>query len=176
MNTTLPTEKVQLMRKIIIIVSIAIPVAVAALLGIKIPGIDLSFLPPAYATINGLTAVLLIAALVAIKTKNRVLHQRLIQVCLVLSLLFLLGYVAYHMTSEPTSYGGDQKLVYYFILTSHIILSVAVVPLVLFTYLFAWQGDFTRHKKWTKIAFPIWLYVAVTGVIVYWMIAPFYGA
>jgi putative membrane protein len=176
MNTTLPAEKVQLMRKIIIVVSIAIPIAVAALLKIKIPGVDLSFLPPTYATINGLTAILLIAALVAIKSKKTVLHQRLIQVCLMLSLLFLLGYVAYHMTSEPTSYGGEQTLVYYFILTSHIILSVAVVPLVLYTYLFAWQGDFTRHKKWTKIAFPIWLYVAVTGVIVYWMIAPFYGA
>lgn len=174
MSTTLPAEKVKLMRKIIIVVSIAIPVAVAALLGIKLPVDPLMFLPPTYATINGVTAVLLIAALIAIKSGNMLLHQRLIQLCLVLSLLFLLGYVAYHMTSAPTPYGGESPLLYYSLLASHIVLSVAVVPLVLFTYLFAWQGDFQRHKKWTKIAFPIWLYVAVTGVAVYYMIAPFY--
>ena len=78
------------------------------------------------------------------------------------------------MTSDPTAYAGSYKGVYYFILISHIILSIAVVPLVLFTYLFAWQGDFVKHKKYTKVAWPLWFYVAVTGVIVYWMIAPFY--
>jgi putative membrane protein len=161
-------------RKLIIAVSIVIPIAVAALFGIRIDGIDFSFLPPFYAGINGLTAILLISALLAIKSKNMVLHQRLIQVCLMLSLLFLLCYVAYHMTSDSTAYGGNMKGVYYFILISHILLSVAVIPVVLFTYLFAWEGKFDKHKKWTRFAFPIWLYVAVTGVIVYWMISPFY--
>jgi putative membrane protein len=176
MNTTLKNEaQIAKFRKLIIAVSIVIPVAVAALFGIKVDGVDLSFLPPFYAGINGLTAVLLIGALVAIKSKNMNLHQRLIQTCLVLSLLFLLCYVAYHMTSDSTPYGGDMKALYYFILISHIVLSVAVIPVVLFTYLFAWEGKFDKHKKWTRFAFPIWLYVAVTGVIVYLMISPYYG-
>ena len=176
MNTTLKNEaQIAKFRKLIIAVSIVIPVAVAALFGIKVDGVDLSFLPPFYAGINGLTAVLLIGALVAIKRKNMNLHQRLIQTCLVLSLLFLLCYVAYHMTSDSTPYGGNMKALYYFILISHIVLSVAVIPVVLFTYLFAWEGKFEKHKKWTRFAFPIWLYVAVTGVIVYLMISPYYG-
>jgi putative membrane protein len=151
-----------------------IPVAVAILFKVKIPGYDLSFLPPFYAGINGLTAVLLIGALIAIKNKNVNLHQTLIQASLFLSVLFLLCYVAYHITSDSTAYKGDLPGVYFPLLISHIVLSVAVIPIVLFTYLFAWQGDFVKHKKWTKFAFPIWLYVAVTGVIVYFMIAPFY--
>jgi putative membrane protein len=175
MSTILKNEaQIAKFRKLIVVVSIVIPIAVAALFGIKVEGIDLSFLPPFYAGINGVTAVLLITALVAIKSKNTILHQRLMQVCLSLSLLFLLCYVAYHMTSDSTSYGGSMKAVYYTILISHIILSVAVIPLVLFTYLFAWEGKFEKHKKWTRFAFPIWLYVAITGVVVYWMISPFY--
>jgi putative membrane protein len=175
MNTTLKNEtQIVKFRKLIISVSIIIPVAVAALFGIKVEGVDLSFLPPFYAGINGLTAVLLIGALVAIKSKNRNLHQRLIQICLILSLLFLLCYVAYHMTSDSTPYGGEMKALYYFILISHILLSIAVIPVVLFTYLFAWEGKFEKHKKWTRFAFPIWLYVAFTGVVVYLMISPFY--
>ena len=78
------------------------------------------------------------------------------------------------MTSDSTKYGGDYKAIYFFILISHILLSIAVIPLVLFSYLFAWQGNFEKHKKWTKITWPLWFYVAVTGVIVYWMISPFY--
>jgi putative membrane protein len=175
MSTTLKNEaQIAKFRKLIVIVSIVIPVAVAALFGIKVEGVDLSFLPPFYAGINGVTAVLLITALFAIKSKNRRLHQRLMQVCLGLSLLFLLCYVAYHMTSDSTPYGGSMKAVYYSILISHIVLSVAVIPLVLFTYLFAWEGKFDKHKKWTRFAFPIWLYVAITGVVVYCMISPFY--
>lgn len=175
MSTTLKSEaQIAKFRKIIIAVSIVIPVAVAALFGIRVDGVDFSFLPPFYAGINGLTAILLVSALIAIKRKNMALHQRLIQVCLVLSLLFLLCYVAYHMTSDSTPYGGQMKGLYYFILISHILLSVAVIPLVLFTYLFAWEGKFDKHKKWTRFAFPIWLYVAVTGVVVYLMISPYY--
>ena len=175
MSTTLKSgAQIATFRKLIITVSIVIPIAVAALFGIKIDGVDFSFLPPFYAGINGLTAILLIGALWAIKNKNKALHQKLIQACLSLSLLFLLCYVAYHMTSDSTKYEGDLKALYYFILISHIFLSVAVIPLVLFTYLFAWEGKFDKHKKWTRFAFPIWLYVAITGVIVYFMISPFY--
>jgi len=175
MSTTLKNEsQIAKFRKLIVIVSIVIPIAVAALFGIKVDGIDLSCLPPFYAGINGVTAILLIASLVAIKSKNRRLHQSLMQICLGLSLLFLLCYVAYHMTSDSTPYGGSMKAVYYTILISHIVLSVAVIPLVLFTYLFAWEGKFDKHKKWTRFAFPIWLYVAITGVVVYFMISPIY--
>lgn len=161
-------------RKIVIALSIIIPIAVAALFGIKIPGINLSFLPPFYASINAVTAVLLILALVFIKNGHRKKHQITIQLCMVLSILFLLSYIAYHITSDSTVYQGKFKVSYYIILISHIVLSVAVIPIVLFAYLFAWEGDFVRHKKWNRFAFPIWLYVAVTGVIVYWMISPFY--
>jgi len=175
MNTTLKNEaQIAKFRRLIIAISIIIPIAVAALFGIRVDGVDLTFLPPFYATVNGLTAVLLLAALVAIKRKNRIIHQRLIQTCLVLSLLFLICYVAYHMTSDSTPYGGELKGLYYFILISHILLSIAVIPLVLFTYLYAWEGKFEKHKKWTRFAFPIWMYVAVTGVVVYLMIYPYY--
>jgi putative membrane protein len=173
-TTSLHPDKVKNARKLIIVLSIVIPLAVAILFKVKIPGYDLSFLPPFYAGINGLTAMLLIGALIAIKNKNVNLHQTLIQSSLFLSVLFLLCYVAYHITSDSTEYKGDLPGVYFPLLISHIVLSVAVIPIVLFTYLFAWQGDFVKHKKWTKFAFPVWLYVAVTGVIVYFMISPFY--
>ena len=103
------------------------------------------------------------------------LHQKTIQVALGLSVLFLLCYVAYHMTSDSTPYGGSTKVLYYFILITHIFLSVAVIPIVLFTYLHAWEGNYQKHKKWARFAFPIWLYVAITGVVVYLMISPYYG-
>lgn len=162
-------------KTLIYVASAAIPLVVAVLFKVKIEGIDFSFLPPIYAGINGLTAVLLVAALVAIKKGNMKVHRSLIRFSLVLSLFFLASYVAYHMTSDSTPYGGDFKTLYFIILISHIALSVAVVPLVLFTYLFAWQGDYVRHKKWTKFTWPIWFYVAVTGVIVYLMISPYYA-
>jgi putative membrane protein len=177
MNTGLISEnKVKRFKLLITIASIAIPLVVAVLFKVKIEGVDLSFLPPIYAGINGLTAILLFWALMAIKSGKRVRHERLINACMVLSLLFLACYVAYHMTSDSTPYGGTGtlKYVYYFILLTHILLSVAVVPLVLFSYLFAWQGNYERHRKWTKITWPLWFYVAVSGVIVYLMISPYY--
>ena len=161
-------------KKVIICLSVVIPIAVALLFKVKIPNVDLSFLPPIYAGINGLTAILLIIAFMAIKSKKINLHKNIIQFCLLLSLLFLLCYVAYHMTSEPTEYLGNYRALYLFILISHILLSIIVIPFVLFSYLFALEEKFDKHKKLTKISFPIWLYVAVTGVIVYFMISPFY--
>lgn len=172
--TTIDPEKVKTFRKLIIAVSIVIPIVVAILFGVKIEGFDLTFLPKIYAGINGLTAIVLISALIAIKARKIQLHRGLIRFALLLSLMFLVLYVAYHMTSDSTPYGGESRMLYFSLLISHIVLSVAVIPVVLFTYLFAWEGNFVRHKKWTKIAFPIWLYVAVSGVIVYVMIRPFY--
>ena len=161
-------------NKLIIALSIAIPIAVAVLFGVKIDGYDFTFLPPIYATINGLTAVLLVLAVLAIKNGKRKLHENIMKTCLLFSALFLGMYVIYHMTSDSTSYAGDYRTTYLIILISHIILSIAVIPLVLFTFVRALNGNFEKHRKLAKITFPIWLYVAVTGVIVYWMISPFY--
>ncbi len=168
-------------NKWIVILSIAIPAVVALLFGVKLKtlGFDvkpLTFLPPIYAAINGLTAVLLIAALVAVKNKKIKLHENLMKTAIACSVVFLGMYVAYHMTSEATPYGGEgaMKYLYFFILISHIILSIVVIPFVLLTYVRAITNNIERHKKIAKIAFPIWLYVAVTGVLVYVMISPYY--
>jgi len=171
---TMDQAQIKKTRNLITLVSIVIPLAVAILFKVKIPNVDLSFLPPFYAIINGITAITLVAALIMIKKKNMNMHRKLIRFSLLLSLIFLVCYVAYHMTSDPTTYGGSMAGIYYFILISHIGLSLVVVPLVLFTYLFAWQGNYEKHKKWTKISWPIWFYVAITGVIVYLMISPYY--
>lgn len=178
-------------RKLIIALSIIIPLVVAALFKVKIEGYDWHFLPSIYAFINGLTAILLVVALIAIKQKKISLHEGIIKVCMVLSVLFLLCYVAYHMTSDPTKYGdlngnGELekyelanvssvgKIAYLFILITHIILSIAVIPMVLFSYLYAWEGKYDKHRKWTKITWPLWFYVAASGVVVYLMISPYY--
>ena len=162
---------------IIIAVSVLIPVVVALLSRVRIPNVaSLDMLPPIYAVINGLTAILLIAAVKQIKRGNRKKHEQLMKVNIFLSLLFLLMYIAYHVTSDMTKYGGDDtsRYIYYFILASHIILSVVLVPLVLFTYKHAALREFDKHRRLAKITFPIWFYVAVTGVVVYLMISPYY--
>lgn len=158
------------------IISIAIPVVVAILFGVRVDYDLPVFLPPIYATINGITALLLVLALIAIKSKKIQLHQRLMQSCIVLSLVFLVMYIAYHMTTDPTPFGGEGsvEILYFFILISHIVLSIALIPLVLISYVRAFQKEFPEHKKISKITFPIWLYVTVTGVIVYLMISPYY--
>lgn len=170
-------------NKWIVVLSVAIPLVVALLFGVNLRklGYDvqpLSFLPPIYATINGITAVLLVAAVWAIKNGKRSLHEKLIKTAIACSVVFLGMYVAYHMTSDATKFGGEGliKYVYYFILVTHILLSVVVIPFVLITYVRAISKSFERHKKIAKITFPLWLYVAVTGVIVYLMISPYYAS
>lgn len=165
-------------NKLIVILSIAIPVVVAILFGVKIPNVEpLSFLPPIYATINGFTALLLVIAFIAIKKKNIVLHENLMTTAIWCSVAFLVMYVAYHMTSDSTKFGGEGfiKYVYYFILLTHILLSIVIIPFVLITYVRAITNNIEKHKKIAKITFPLWLYVAVTGVIVYIMISPYYA-
>ena len=168
-------------KRIITILSVAIPIAVAALFGINLQrlGFDvepLSFLPPIYATINGITAVLLIAAVIAIKKGNKKLHEQLNTLAIACSGLFLVMYVAYHMTSNSTPFGGEGiiRYVYFFILITHILLSIVIIPFVLITFMRARLSQFKQHKKIAKITFPLWLYVAITGVIVYLMISPYY--
>ena len=168
-------------KKIITGLSIVIPLAVAALFGVNLKKLGfnvkpLTFLPPIYASINALTAVLLIAAVIAIKKGKRKLHEQLNTFAIGCSLAFLLLYITYHMTSDSTKFGGEGiiKYVYYFILITHIILSIIVIPFVLTTFMRAKLGNFPEHKKLTKITFPLWLYVAITGVVVYIMISPYY--
>lgn len=168
-------------KKWIVILSIAIPLVVALLFGVNLKRMGfavepLSFLPPIYATINGFTAVLLVLAVIAIKKGNRKLHENLMKGAIGCSILFLGMYVSYHMTSDSTKFGGEGmvKYIYYFILITHIILSIVIIPLVLITYVRALAQVFDKHKKIARITFPIWLYVAVTGVVVYLMISPYY--
>jgi len=164
-------------NRLIWTLSIVIPIAVAGLFGVRIPGVErLGFLPPIYATINGVTALVLILAVVQIKKGNRKYHERLMKFAMVLSALFLILYIAYHMTSDSTKFGGEGiiKYVYYIVLITHIVLSIVVIPFVLITFVRGISGQFTRHKKIAKYAFPLWLYVAISGVIVYLMISPYY--
>lgn len=182
------------------VVSVLVPIVVALLLFMKwdydqlvfdmrIPNSDpiilienlpivkpLTFLPPIYATINGLTAILLVLAVYYIKNGKRKIHESLIKVCIALSLSFLVMYIAYHLTTDPTSFGGSGLILYlyFFILITHILLSIVVIPLVLISYSRAIKSKFILHKKIAKITFPIWLYVATTGVVVYLMISPYY--
>ena len=165
-------------KRLITIVSIAVPIVVALLFGVRLQGVEpLRFLPPIYAGINALTALLLLVALWAIKTKNVKLHERVMKICIALSLSFLVMYVAYHMTSDSTPYGGQGviRIVYFTLLVSHILLSIIIIPLVLHTYLRAYLKQYQSHRKLARITFPIWLYVAITGVVVYLMISPYYA-
>ncbi|WP_179353100.1 DUF420 domain-containing protein [Winogradskyella vidalii] len=178
---TIDHEKAKKYNKWVIVLSIIIPIAVAVLFGVNLRslGFDvepLTFLPPIYATINGITALILIIAVIAIKNKNIVLHENLMTTAIYCSVVFLVLYVAYHMTSDSTKFGGEGviKYVYYVILFSHIVLSVIIIPFVLITYVRAITNDIERHKKIAKITYPMWLYVAITGVIVYIMISPYY--
>lgn len=182
MSTDINLQNEKKYNKLIVALSVIIPIAVAALFGINLRklGFDvqpLTFLPPIYATINAITAALLLGSLWAIKNKKRRLHELLNKTAIGCSVLFLVMYVAYHMTSDSTSFGGTGviRYVYFSILITHIALSIIVIPFVLITYVRAITNNFERHKKIAKITFPIWLYVAVTGVIVYLMISPYYA-
>ncbi len=162
--------------KVIVALSIVIPLAVAVLFRVDIPGYDFSFLPPIYAALNGVTAVLLMISYWAIRNGRRKTHKRINLVCVAFSAAFLVMYILYHMTSEETRYGGEgiMRSIYYFILVTHISLSAVIVPLILFTLSRALAGNFERHKRLAKFTFPVWLYVAISGVVVYLMISPYY--
>jgi putative membrane protein len=178
----------------IITISIAIPMAVAFLIiGLKTKinlGFNTGNLPLFHAILNSTTAILLLASLYFIKNRRVKAHRRANLTAVVLSSIFLISYVIYHSSNPSVKYGDlnhdgilseDEKLrtgylryVYYFILTSHILLSGIIIPFVLFTFQRAFQGKFDRHKKLARITWPMWFYVAVTGVIVYVMISPYY--
>lgn len=143
----------------------------------EVPDGALDFLPALNATINGTVSLLLILGVVLIKQGKRDAHQLVMTTAIALSALFLISYVLYHTTHESTSYGGEgiMRSVYLFILITHIILAIVIVPLVLITFVRAWARKFDQHKKIARITFPLWLYVSITGVVVYLMISPYYG-
>jgi len=178
----------------IIIVSIAIPLAVAFLILVPTAKLDLGFnthvLPLFHAILNSTTAILLLASLYFIKNGQVTAHKRANLTAVVLSCIFLVSYVLYHASNPSVRYGdlnhdgilsdaerrqaGSLRYVYYFILSSHIILSGVIIPFVLFTLQKAFQARFDRHRRLARITWPMWLYVAVTGVVVYLMISPYY--
>lgn len=166
---------------------------VGAMRRVKIPlpeGWDVSFLPPFHAGVNALTAVVLLLALYFIKQKNVIAHRRAIYVAMSLSVLFLLSYVAYHFTTPETIYGdvdgngrlddgelaavGSARTAYLVLLLSHIVLAAVSLPLILFTFIRGFTDQVERHRRMARWVFPLWLYVAVTGPVCYWMLRPFY--
>jgi len=172
------TERIY--RGIIIFLSVAIPVVVAILLFIpqtgKLGDLNVSFLPHLNGVLNTATAMALISGFYFIKRKNEAHHRTSMLSAFFISCFFLVSYVIYHFQAAPTKFGGEGlvKGIYYFLLITHIVLAAVVVPFVLFSLYFALTKQIIRHKKIVKFTFPIWLYVSVTGVIVYLMISPYY--
>ena len=164
---------------IIIILSVVVFVAVAFLSRVKLEA-DLGFDVHIFATINAginfTVSILLLMGLISVKMKQFVLHKRVMLTAMVLSALFLVSYIAHHLLTDSTSYGGEgtMKYVYYFILITHIILAAVILPFILYTSYRGLTAEFARHKKIARITWPIWFYVSVTGVLVYLMISPYY--
>lgn len=157
--------------------SAVVVVLVAVLHQVKIDvGISFRFLPPVYSALNAATAVLLIAALYFIKNGNMEMHRRMIYSAIGTSILFLGGYVLYHLTTPETRFGGTGivRTIYLLLLITHIILAAGILPFILLTFIRAYTGQFERHKKMARWVFPFWLYVAVTGPICYLMLRPYY--
>ncbi|MDX5348270.1 MAG: DUF420 domain-containing protein [Hymenobacteraceae bacterium] len=165
---------------VIAILSVLIPVAVAFLLFMpqtgKLGDVDVSFLPKLHAVLNSLTAIALVAGYFFIKSNNRRYHKFAMVTAVVVSSFFLVSYVTYHFQAAPTAYGGDGPLrtIYYFVLLTHIVLAAVIVPLVLLSVYFAYSQQYAKHRRISRWTFPLWLYVAVTGVLVYILISPYY--
>ena len=159
------------------IVSIAVFLVVVMMRRIKIDtDIDFTFLPPLYSALNGITAVLLIIALMYIKRGMAQQHRKVMTAALVTSVLFLICYVIYHITTPETKFcqEGAIRYVYFALLISHIILAAVILPFILFTYIRAFTNQFQRHKAIARWVFPLWLYVAASGPIIYLMLRPCY--
>jgi putative membrane protein len=166
------------LRGLIIGISVLIPAIITMLYILPRPetGLDLSFLPFLNACINSTCTFVLITGGVAIKRGFWKVHRGMMLTAVLLSILFLISYVSYHATHEPTSYGGSglDATIYYIILISHIILAAAIVPMVLISLYRAYRKDFEGHRRIARWTLPIWLYVTITGVLVYLMISPYY--
>jgi putative membrane protein len=176
---TLVIEKKPKYERIINVLAIAIPVAVAVLLGIR-QKIDLGewtkVLPHVIGVINSLTAVFLLLGYYFVRNNNLTAHRQMMTVAFLLGAVFLVCYILYHVSNESTPFGGEGAIrpIYYFLLISHILLSIVVVWFVLRAVYFGYTNQITQHRKAVKWALPIWLYVSISGVIVYLMISPYY--
>ncbi|HEV8272579.1 MAG TPA: DUF420 domain-containing protein [Chitinophagaceae bacterium] len=167
-------------RVLIIAVSVIVFGAIAALGKVKLDvnlGFDEHIFAKINAAINSTVSVLLLAGLIAVKNKKYLLHKRIMITAIILSCLFLVSYICHHLFTGETKFGGQGPIryVYYFILGTHIILAAIILPFILFTAYRSMIGEFARHKKLARITWPIWFYVAVTGVVVYFMISPYYN-
>lgn len=167
-------------ERLIQIISIAVPIIVAAVLGIR-NKIDLGSwtkqLTHLIGLINGLTAFLLILGYIFIKNRNFIWHKRMMLSSFGLGSFFIVLYILYHISNENTSsagMGSTERGIYFFLLISHILCSIVVVRFVLLSIYYALSNQIVRHKKIVKWTFPLWLYVSVTGVLVYLMISPYY--
>lgn len=162
------------------VVSAVVLAVVAVMERVRIPlpeGVSLRWLPPFHAGLNGAAALCLVAALVFIKRGRVRCHRAAIMAAMSLSVLFLFSYVAYHLTSDPTRYGGTgwSRGLYFFLLASHILSAAASLPFILFTWLSGWTNQFARHRRLARWVWPLWLYVTVTGPVCYLMLRPWYG-
>src|SRR4030095_13271827 len=167
-------------RTVIIAVSIIVFAAIVVLSKVKLNvalGFDEHLFAKINAVINSAVSVLLLSGLIAVKNKKYLLHKRIMITAIILSSLFLVSYICHHLFTGETKFGGTGTIryVYYFILGTHIILAAIILPFILFTAYRSMIGEFERHKKLARITWPIWFYVAVTGVIVYFMISPYYS-
>lgn len=167
-------------RSLIIAVSIIVFAAIVVLSKVKLNvelGFDEHLFAKINAVINSTVSVLLLAGLVAVKNKKYLLHKRMMITAIILSCLFLVSYICHHLFAGETKFGGDGTIryIYYFILGTHIVLAGIILPFILFTAYRAMIGDWVKHRKLSKITWPIWFYVAVTGVVVYFMISPYYN-
>lgn len=168
-------------RPVIIALSIVVPVAVAVLFALpedmklNLGNVDLRSMPFFHATLNGSTAVLLIAGRVFIAGKKVTAHRFAMLAAFVLSSVFLISYVIYHSSTPDSKYLGDLGWIYYPILISHIVLSIPVLPLAMFAIYRGLTNEISKHRKIVKWTYPIWLYVAISGVLVYTFMAPYYG-
>ncbi len=166
------------LNRVAYVLSALILLVVVFMREIKIDtSIDFSFLPPFHASLNALTAVILIYAVIKVKQGQISLHQKAMITAMVTSALFLLSYVVYHLTTEETRFGGDGiiKVTYLFLLLTHVVLAAVSLPFIMFTFIRGYTGQVERHRKMAKWVFPIWLYVAVTGPICYLLLRPYYG-
>ncbi|TAG07660.1 MAG: DUF420 domain-containing protein [Verrucomicrobia bacterium] len=161
------------------IVSTLILLLVVAMEKIRIPlpdGWSTHMLPPIHAGINALGAVVLLVAVIFVKVGNIRAHRACMVFAMFLSVLFLLSYVAYHITNDPIRFGGQgmERTIYFALLISHIVLAAVSLPFILFTFIAGWTNHFSTHRKLARWVFPMWLYVAVTGPVCYWMLRPYY--
>lgn len=168
-------------RLLIYTVSFVVFAAVAILSRVKLEvdlGFDIHVFAMINAVINSAVSILLVLALIAVKNKNYLLHKNLMLGAIVLSVLFLVSYIAHHLLAGDTVYGGvgNIRYFYYFILITHIFLAAIILPFILYTAYRSLTGEYDKHKKLARYTWPLWLYVSVTGVIVYLMISPYYSA